>query len=67
MPVQLAVEMKNRMFFGQQDELSHSVFARLGWKLMHETLNLEIAGMYNITTEEALLRPKAVYDIADAL
>ena len=34
---------------------------------MHETLNLELLGQYNFTTDEILLRPKVSYDIADAL
>jgi len=29
-------------------------------------LNLEVVGLANVTTEEFLIRPRMVYDIADA-
>jgi len=58
---------KSRMFLSQRDELSHILFTRLAWNLMHDLMVLEISGMYNVTTEEALARPKVSYDIADDL
>lgn len=57
----------NRLYSYQQDEISHSISFRGAWKLLHETLDLELSGLYNITTEELLLRSKVSYDIADAL
>jgi len=58
---------KNRMFAFQQEETIHWLFGRLKWKLMFEALKLELPVMYNLTTEEYVLRPRVSYDIADAL
>ncbi|MDP8240893.1 MAG: hypothetical protein P9X24_17530 [Candidatus Hatepunaea meridiana] len=58
---------KNRMIASQQDEVSHSISFRPAWTLMHETLEIQMLGLYNITTEELLLRPKMSYDLADDL
>jgi hypothetical protein len=66
LPVKILQE-KNRMISQQQHELSHSFSCRAGWQLLHETLELELVGLYNITTEEYFLKPRMVYDIADAL
>jgi hypothetical protein len=35
--------------------------------LLYETLKLELAGMYNFTTEEYVFNPKISYAITDAL
>lgn len=61
------IELKNRMIASQQHRVSHSLSLRIERTLFHETLRLEFVGMGNITTEEALLRPKMTYDITDAL
>ena len=61
------LNQKNRMIAGQQEELIHSASFRPSWTLFHETMTVELAGLYNFTTEELLLRPKLTYDIADAL
>jgi hypothetical protein len=61
------VELKNRMIQGQQDRVSHAGFIRAEWKLLQETLSLELVNLYNFTTHEAFFRPKVTYDIADAL
>jgi hypothetical protein len=66
LPVKVLHE-KNRMIAGQQDKVSHSLSCRAGWLLLHETMELELVGLYNITTEEYFLKPKMAYDIADAL
>ena len=63
----MMLEEKNRMIAQQQHELSHSFSCRAGWQLLHETLELEVVGLYNLTTEEYFLKPKMNYDIADAL
>lgn len=61
------LEAKNRMIASQQDEMSHAVFMRPTLALFHETMDLELMGYYNITTEESILRPSFAYDLADAL
>jgi len=57
----------NRMLGCQLEEMTHSVSCRPAWALMYETLDFEVLGMYNFTTEELFLKPKLTYDIADDL
>jgi len=61
------VELENRMLQGQQDRMSHAGFIRANWKLLQETLSLELVSVYNFTTREIYMRPKVSYDIADSL
>ncbi len=61
------LEPQNRLIFGQLARVQHAITMRLGWKALQQTLELEVAGMYNVTTEELFLRPKASYAITDAL
>jgi len=65
--VRQEVALANRMINGQLEEVSHSAMTRIEWKLLQETLALELMGVYNVTTEELVLRPKVSYDIVDAL
>lgn len=58
---------RNRIIAGQQERVQHSLTLRVEWKLLQETLSLEALGLVNISTEEALIRPRVTYDIADAL
>jgi hypothetical protein len=64
----LAMEMENfnRLFVGNADRMSHSVSARAGLNLLYETLHIELAGMYNFTTEDYAVIPEISYDITDA-
>ncbi len=57
----------NRILFDQTDEWIHSVFVRPSVSLFHETLELEFAGLYNITTEEYMIRPVVSYQLADGI
>jgi hypothetical protein len=56
-----------RLLLQQSDEITHSITARVGWTTMHETLKLDLAGIYNFTTKEYVLRPTITYDITDAV
>lgn len=58
--------LKNRLISRQQFELSHAISCRASLSLLHETLNLELLGYGNLTSEEFLWRPKLTYDITDA-
>lgn len=60
------LESINRMAAGQQDQLSHAIMLRPTMALLHETCNVEFLGLYYISTEEILLRPSLVYNLADA-
>jgi hypothetical protein len=57
----------NQMIQSQTERWQHSAFLRLQWKLLHETLSLELSGLYNFSTGDWLARPKLAYDITDAL
>jgi len=57
---------RNRLLSGQQNEFSHGLSARPALSLFHETMTLELLGLYYFTTEELMLRPKVTWDIADA-
>jgi len=61
------IEKNNRMFSGQQNQVSHTLSFRHVLSLLHEILFLELFASYNLTTEELFLRPKVFYDITDAL
>ncbi|MCP4133111.1 MAG: hypothetical protein GY754_19245 [bacterium] len=58
---------KNRMFASQQDRVTHSLTCLIRGSLLHETLKLELNGMYNFTTKEFMGRPQLAYSITDAL
>lgn len=60
------LELKNRIITSQQYKTSHSFSFRLGWNLLHETMELEILSLANLTSEEFFVRAKMAYDIADA-
>jgi hypothetical protein len=57
----------NRLYTGTADKLSHSVTANIQWNTLHETLRLQLAGMYNFTTDEYAVNPSVSYDVADAV
>ncbi len=57
----------NRLFTGTTNQTSHSITGRIGWRGLYETLEIELAGLYTITTEEYAVNPSIGYDIADAL
>ena len=57
----------NRKIFHQQEEWNHAVSLTISRSLAHNTLDLELTGFYDITSEESLIRPKIVWNAADAL
>jgi len=61
------MRVKTRMIHGQSVELSHSVAAALRLSALHGTLSLDLAGMYNVSTDEWMARPTATYQVADRL
>lgn len=60
-------DLMNRLAFSQTDEISHTVSLRLKQSFLYETLDTEIAGFYNFTTEEYIVRPKIDYEFTDAV
>jgi len=61
------LEEKNRLLASQQYEISHSLSLRIAKSLMYETLELELMGYVNLTSEEFFIKPRVTYRIADAL
>lgn len=61
------LKKKNRMINRQTDQFGHNIVFRPALQLLHETLSMEVVGMYSINTEELMLRPKISYQITDAL
>lgn len=57
----------NRIIAGQTKRHAHLVIARIEWKLLHETLSMEVLGMLNASTLEWMVRPKITYAVTDAL
>jgi len=55
----------NRLIYGQTHRVSHTVSCRPSVTLLHSTLNAEIYGMYNTSTEELTIMPKISYSIND--
>jgi hypothetical protein len=60
------IDRLNRLFVGNADKSSHAATARVGLNLLYETLHLELAGMYSVTTEDYAVNPKISYAITDA-
>lgn len=58
---------KNRMIHGQNEEFQHGAMSRVQWKLLHETLRLELVGLWYVTTGDWMVRPSLSFDLADAL
>jgi hypothetical protein len=56
----------NRLFTGTTAQLSHTLTGTVQWSTLFETLHGELAGMYNLTTEEYVVNPSVSYDISDA-
>jgi hypothetical protein len=57
----------NQMIQSQTERWQHSAFLRAEWRLLHETLSLEVSGLYNFSTSDWMARPRLSYDITDAL
>ncbi len=57
----------NRKIFCQQEKTNHAVVLSLNKALAYDTWNVELAGYYNITSEELMIRPKVTWKITDAL
>ncbi len=57
----------NRKNFSQQEETNHAIVLSLNKALAYDTWNVELAGYYNITSEELMIRPKIKWKITDDL
>jgi len=55
----------NRILLDQTHEWSHTCLIRPSVSLFHETLEIEVAALYNLTTKEYLIYPKVIWKVAD--
>ena len=66
-PMDMRLSSMNRILFGQHEHWNHSISVRPTLSLLHETLKLELLGLFQFSTKEYFLQPKIRYDIADAV
>ena len=57
----------DRKIFYQQEKTNHALSLSLSKRFAHETMNSELMGYYNITSEEWFIRPKFSWKITDNL
>ncbi|MBN2520367.1 MAG: hypothetical protein JXB17_07685 [Bacteroidales bacterium] len=57
----------NRKIFHQQEEMNHILTLMVTKSFAYDTWNVELAGYYDITSEEYLIRPKLTWKLTDAL
>jgi hypothetical protein len=57
----------NRILYDQTHRMNHSLLIRPSVSLMHETLDLEVNSLVNLTTGEYLIYPKVTYRLTDGL
>ena len=60
-------ELYNRKVFTQQNEQNFALMLLLSRQLFYEVVSVDLAGYYNLTTEERLTRLGVSYSINDAL
>jgi len=65
--IKYKIALWNRMLCGQLKKWSNAISFRPALKCFHETLNLELLGQINFSTEEIFLKLKISYDLADDL
>jgi len=57
----------NRRMFNQQKETNHALFLSLNRSFLYDKVNVELSGLYNLTTEEHLMRGNVRWSVTDAL
>jgi hypothetical protein len=57
----------NRKIFHQQEAMNHAVSLTLSKYFNYETVNAEVTGYYDFTSEEYLIRPKLSWKIGGSL
>jgi hypothetical protein len=58
---------QTELIASQTHELQHALSLRLAWTFWHETLTVEVLGLYNWTAKSWICRPQVDYEVADAL
>jgi hypothetical protein len=57
----------NRRIFNQQEETNHAIMLSLARSFLYEELNVELAGLYNFTSDDYLIRGNVRWSVTDAL
>jgi len=57
----------NRILYDQTHEWNHTLLLRPSVSAFNENLDLEVSGLYNLTTGEYLIYPKISYRLTDGL
>jgi hypothetical protein len=57
----------NRRIFSQQEQSNHMLFLTANRSFFYEQLNVEISGLYNLTTEENMFRSRVKWSLTDAV
>jgi hypothetical protein len=57
----------NRKIFNQQEKTNHALSLSFSKSFAYNTIDIEVIGYYNITSEEWLIRPKLSWNITDNL
>lgn len=57
----------NRRMFNQQEETNHAFMLSLARSFLYDELNVELSGLYNLTSEEHLVRGNIRWSVTDAL
>jgi hypothetical protein len=60
-------ELFARKSFYQQKETNHALALTVSKAFAYDTWNMELTGLYNVTSDEYMLRPKISWNISDAL
>ncbi len=60
-------ELFNRKIFQQQEKFNHAFMVTLNRSFAYEVIDVELAGYYNITSEEYLIRPGFTWRLTDRL
>lgn len=61
------VAVRGAVINNQLDRITNAISLKIAYKMFHETLNLELSGIYNITRRDYLIRPKVSYAFTDHL
>ncbi len=64
-PLTRSVAIQQSIISNQQDNVQHGLSMRIADKWLHETLEAELAVVYNLTRSDYLLRPKIAYAFDD--
>lgn len=57
----------NRKVFHQQEEMNHAISLILSGQFFYNVLDIDLAGYYNLTSEEYLIRPMLAWHVTDHL